>query len=115
MAIVIGAVSGILAGMGLGGGSLLIPALILFLNTSQKGAQAANMIGFVPAAAVSIIAHRKNKLLDFKKIYIVALSGVIASVVFASVSVRVDDLLLKKIFAVFLTVMGVYEILNRRE
>ena len=59
--IVFGFISGILGGMGMGGGTLLIP-LLNFLDIEQQTIQAINLISFLPMACVALGLHFKNKL-----------------------------------------------------
>ena len=54
-------ISGIAGGMGIGGGAILIPALIFFSNLSQHVAQSTNLIFFIPTAISALIIHIKNK------------------------------------------------------
>ena len=113
--IIIGFISGILAGMGLGGGSLLIPALLLFADVGQKTAQAANMIGFIPAAALSVIIHKKNNLINFRNVAFVALFGAITALITSSISVRMNNSALKIAFAIFLIVIGAVEVFKKKK
>ena len=46
--ILAGIVGGIIGGMGMGGGTLLIPILTIFLDVPQKNAQAINLVAFIP-------------------------------------------------------------------
>ena len=62
----IGLAGGILGGMGLGGGTLLIPLMTLLSDVPQKTAAAINLIGFVPMAAIAVAFHAKNGLIDKK-------------------------------------------------
>ena len=62
--LIAGIVGGILGGMGMGGGTLLIPLLTFFLDVSQKNAQAINLISFIPMAVIALILHAKNKLIN---------------------------------------------------
>ncbi|HOV69451.1 MAG TPA: TSUP family transporter [Clostridia bacterium] len=110
---VIGIISGILAGMGLGGGSLLIPILVIFLDVGQKAAQAANIISFIPAALISIILHNKNKLIKIRSIIWVAIAGAAAAAVSSFCAVGATDGLLKKTFAAFLIIAGLLELFNK--
>ena len=57
--ILIGLISGIISGMGIGGGTILIPALTIILNMEQKTAQAINLIYFIPTAVTAVITHLK--------------------------------------------------------
>ena len=60
MYILIGLLSGIISGMGIGGGTLLIPALTVFMKHSQIDAQMINLIYFIPTALFAVIFHLKN-------------------------------------------------------
>lgn len=61
---VAGVLGGVLGGMGMGGGTVLIPLLSIFYAVEQHTAQAVNLIAFIPMAVVAIIIHIKNGLLD---------------------------------------------------
>lgn len=64
--IIIGVISGLVSGMGMGGGTILILCLSLFLGKEQHIAQGANLIFFVPTSAVSIFINIKQKLIKWK-------------------------------------------------
>ena len=55
--IVIGALAGVISGMGIGGGVILIPALVFFTSISQHGAQAVNLLYFLPTAVAALIVE----------------------------------------------------------
>lgn len=61
-----GILSGVLGGMGMGGGTLLIPLLTLLFGFNQKIAQGINLIAFAIMALIVIFVHIKNKLIDLK-------------------------------------------------
>ncbi len=61
-----GIFSGVLGGMGMGGGTLLIPLLTLFFGFNQRLAQGINLISFSVMAIFVLIIHIKNKLVDVK-------------------------------------------------
>ena len=63
---VIGAAAGVISGMGMGGGTLLIPALTLLMGIPQRQAQGVNMLSFLPAAAVALYIHKKEGRLELK-------------------------------------------------
>lgn len=64
--ILVGIISGTLGGMGMGGGTLLIPLLTLIFNFNQKMVQGINLISFSIMALVIVIIHIKNKLINIK-------------------------------------------------
>lgn len=59
-----GIAGGILAGMGMGGGTLTIPILVLFLSVEQLTAQFVNLIAFLPTGTVALGVHLKNGLVE---------------------------------------------------
>lgn len=110
--ILIGIAAGILSGMGVGGGMILIPALRLFADVSQKTAQCVNLFYFIPTAASALFIHIKNKNVEIKKVVPVILGGVVFSLLGAFLAVRIPAKLLGKLFSVFIFVFGIKEIAN---
>ena len=104
--IAIGVVGGILGGMGLGGGTLLIPLMTLFAGVPQKTAAAINLIGFVPMAAIALIAHAKNGLLQKDRIAEFAIPAAAVCAVFSLIAIGSDDRMLSRGFGIFLAVLG---------
>ena len=64
--ILIGLVSGIVSGTGMGGGTILIFLLSFLMGMEQHVAQATNLIFFIPTSIVAIIVNFKNKNIDTK-------------------------------------------------
>jgi uncharacterized membrane protein YfcA len=79
--LLLGIVSGVIAGMGMGGGTLLIPLVTLFLGVNQKLAQGLNLLSFLPMAIISIYIHFKNRLIDFKIGSMIISSGIVFSLI----------------------------------
>ena len=104
-----GLISGIFGGMGMGGGTLLIPILTIFLGFAQKSAQAINLLVFIPMAIVSLIIHIKNKLVDFRVGIPVMLSGIIFSIGGSIITNLINNDIMRKIFGVFLLIVGIYQ------
>lgn len=105
--VIAGFVSGVIGGMGMGGGTLLIPILTIFLAFEQKNAQAINLFVFIPMALVSLIIHIKNKLVDFKVGIPIICTGVIFSILGSTLADGIENNVLKKIFGVFLLIVGI--------
>lgn len=110
--IIIGIAGGLIGGMGMGGGTLLIPLLTLFTATDQHLAQAVNLIAFIPMSAVALIIHIKNKLVEFRFVPITALPAVTASVLASLLSKRVEGDALGMYFGIFLMCLGVYQLVS---
>ena len=104
-----GVISGGLGGMGMGGGTILIPALTIFFSIGQEEAQGINLLSFIPMAIVAVIIHAKNKLIDFKNVLPVA----VPAAVFAlggSFAVRfIEGDLQTKLFGGFLVILSIVQ------
>ena len=106
----IGFLSGIISGMGIGGGAILIPALTIFQGVSQRVAQGVNLAYFIPTAIVAVIVHIKNKRIDFKRVVVLALCGVPGAVLGSLYAGSVGVGVLRRMFGGFLLLVGIYEI-----
>lgn len=113
--VVSGLLSGIAGGMGIGGGALLIPALTVLAGLEQHSAQAANLIFFIPTAVSALVIHVKNKSIDVKKAWILALAGAIGAVLGSVLAGKISGRLLRKMFAIFLAVFGVNELIKKEK
>ena len=110
--IIAGLISGVIGGMGMGGGTLLIPILTIFLGVMQRTAQGLNLLVFIPMSVVALIIHCKNKLVDFKVGLIIIGSGVVASVAGSLLALNLSNGVLQKIFGVFLLLVGIWQIIE---
>lgn len=108
-----GIISGILGGMGMGGGTLLIPLLTLLFNFNQKIAQGINLIAFSIMAIIALIVHIKNKLVDVK----VALKFGIVAVLFSCLGAFLANMIkvkyLKILFGVLLIFVAIYQTIEQ--
>ena len=102
--------------MGFGGGTVLILYFAIFTDITQKNAQGINMLSFLPVAAVSLIFHFKNKLVQTKILPYILITGVIGSITGALISsYLINSDSLRKIFAVFLLCIGVVELFSKEK
>ena len=108
--ILIGIVSGIVSGAGMGGGTILIFLLSFVMGVEQHIAQATNLIFFIPTSIVAIIVNLKNKNIDLKLATIISICGVIGAIIGAKIAISIDVELLKKFFGIFLAVVAINEI-----
>jgi uncharacterized membrane protein YfcA len=107
--ILFGFLGGILGGMGMGGGTILIPLLTIFLAVNQKAAQSINLLAFIPMAIIALLIHFKNKMVVKKWILWIIIPGVIFSVGFAFIASLLDNFILHTLFGIFLILIAVYE------
>lgn len=104
--------SGIVAGMGIGGGGIFILLSTIFNIFNQKEAQSYNLIMFVIVGISSTIVNLKNKNIDkenFKKLIIPVCLG---SIVGVNILKFIDEKILKIIFYIFMLLIGGYEIIS---
>lgn len=111
--ILVGTVLGFLAGLGIGGGSLLILWLTAVLDTAYPDARFINLLFFLPAALVSAFLRWKKQKLNLKNIIPAALAGCGAALVFSWLGSRLDITLLKKLFGGLLLLTGLRELFYR--
>ncbi len=110
MPILFGIISGIVTGMGMGGGTILILLLSLFMNLEQHIAQATNLVFFIPTALSAIIINIKQNNVDKKLALQVSILGIIGAIVGAIVSEQMSSENLKRYFAIFILIIALHEI-----
>ena len=108
--ILIGLVSGIVSGTGMGGGTILIFLLSFFMGIEQHVAQATNLIFFIPTSIIAIIVNLKNKNIDVKLAVFISLFGILGAIIGANISIHIDVGILKKCFGIFLAIIAMHEI-----
>ena len=94
--------TGILSAWGVGGGTLLLLLMTLFLGVDQTTAQGINLLYFLPTAGVSLFFHRKNGLLDKIALKAAIPLGIAAAAAGAFAATAIDTALLRHPFGVFL-------------
>lgn len=104
-----GFLAGIIGGMGMGGGTLLVP-LLSFLDIPQKTVQAINLISFLPMCCVALIFHAKNKLIKTSGLGWIVIPASACAIVGALFAGKTDDGILRICFAAFLIAVGVWQL-----
>lgn len=110
--ILTGVISGIVSGTGMGGGTILILILSVFMGINHHIAQGVNLVFFIPTSISAIIACIKEKLIDWKMGVPIATAGVIGAIIGAKISSNLEVNKLKKYFGLFLSAIAIYEIYN---
>jgi len=108
-----GFVSGIISGMGIGGGAILIPALVFFANTTQHAAQCTNLIYFIPTALIALTVHIKDKRIDIRIALPIILFGLVGAYAGSRLAVSLNGKTLGKLFGIFLLVVGANELFRK--
>lgn len=104
---------GFLAGLGVGGGSLLILWLTFVLGTPQETARCINLLFFIPSALVSCIFRWHQGQLQLKSILPAITAGCLSAALMSWAGNHIDTLILKKLFGLLLLGIGIKELLYR--
>ena len=107
--------SGIVSGMGIGGGVILIPLLSIFLHIEQQPAQGINLFYFLPTAIAALVVHIKNKQIELRPALTLVACAIPGAILGGWIAVTISAGLLRKLFSVFLLLMGVHELLTKKE
>lgn len=108
-----GAVTGVLSGFGIGGGTLLLIYMTAFVGLPQPLAQGINLLYFLPTAATALPAHIKNGYVRWKTALPAILGGLFATGLTAWIATALDVDLLHKCFGVFLVYVGATELFRK--
>lgn len=108
--ILISSISGIISGMGMGGGTILIFFLSNIMKIEQHTAQATNLIFFIPTSIIAIIINLRSKNINFKIAVIISIFGIIGSIIGSKIATNIDVFMLRKCFGIFLAIIAINEI-----
>ena len=108
----LGIIGGIPAGMGMGGGTVTIPLLVLLGGVGQKIAQSANLFAFLPMSVGVLKKHADNGLLSTGGIGWIILPALVLSALGATVVSYLPADFLGKAFGIFLIALGVIGLKN---
>lgn len=97
----------IISAWGVGGGTLLLLVMTLFLGVDQRTAQGINLLFFLPTALSALICHGKQGFLDKPTLKSAVPAAVLAALVGAWIATAVDVELLRKPFGVYLLLSGI--------
>ena len=105
----IGLVTGILSGIfGIGGGIIMIPALVLVFGFSQKMAQGISLAVIIPVSISGALIHNKHGNVRWDTAFWLGLGGIIGGLIGARIAVlEVSDLALKGMFGFLTLIVGI--------
>lgn len=110
LGIIFGIIAGIVTGLGMGGGTVLILLLSLFMGLEQHIAQATNLVFFIPTSLAAIIMNLKQKNVDLKLAITISFFGIIGAVIGAIISNNISSDNLRKYFAIFILIIAFHEV-----
>ncbi len=102
--LLIGLFAGILSGLvGVGGGLIMVPALIFFLGYSQHQAQGTSLgLLLLPVGILAVINYYNKGYIDIKVVAIMSIAFILGGWLGSKIALRLPADTVKKIFAVFL-------------
>lgn len=110
--VLFGFLAGIFGGLGMGGGTLLIPLLTIFCSLDQKLSQGINLASFLVMALFALIVHYKNGYVKTKGIFYIILSGIIFSALGSLLAGILPSKILRMAFGVFLCVLSIIQVIK---
>jgi uncharacterized membrane protein YfcA len=106
--ILIGLAAGVLSGLvGVGGGILMVPALVLILGFTQKQAQGTSLgIMLLPVGILAVIQYYKQGYVNFQMVFIIAAAFVLGGFLGSKIALNISDEKMKKVFGVILLLVS---------
>lgn len=101
--VAVGLAAGFMAGLlGVGGGIVLVPAMVLLFGYDQHVAQGTSLLVIIPSALTGSITHLRNGRLSLRDAAMLAAGGVIGAVIGSIFALSIEDTILRRLFAGFL-------------
>jgi uncharacterized membrane protein YfcA len=106
--VAVGVLAGTTSGLlGVGGGIVMVPAMVLLLGIPTAVAKGSSLAVIIPTAIVGTQRNLHRRNADLRTATIVGLSGMVSSFLGARVSVGLDEQLSNRLFAALVTVVAV--------
>jgi hypothetical protein len=113
LTLAIGLVSGVLSGaLGIGGGVVIVPAMVLLLGVQQSVAQGTSLFVILPTALSGMQSHYRRRNLDIQPTIWLGLLGAVTAAAGAYLAVHIDQHRLREVFALYILLVGVRTIYN---
>lgn len=107
--ILIGIAAGFLSGLvGIGGGIIMVPALVFFLGLTQKQAQGTSLgVLMLPVVALAVWQYHKQGQINFSYVFLIAIAFIIGGLLGSKLALSLTDDKVKKIFAVVMLLLSI--------
>jgi len=112
----VGLVAGVLSGMfGIGGGLVIVPALVILFGVPQKTAIGTSLFALMwPVGMLGVLAYYRSGQLDVQKGAWIAVGLFLGAYLGARITLALTPTTMKRLYAVFLLVIGTYYLLTTR-
>ncbi len=107
--VIVGLAAGFLSGLiGIGGGVIIVPALVLFLGFSQKAAQGTSLgILLLPVGILAALQYYKQGYINVNYVLVVAVAFIAGGFLGSKIALSMDDAKVKKLFAIILMLIAI--------
>jgi uncharacterized membrane protein YfcA len=113
--LLIGLGAGTLAGLlGIGGGVLMVPAMVLISGFDQHVAQGTSLLVIIPAAALGSFTHYRHGRLALREAAALAAGGVVGALLGSATALSLDEELLQRLFAILILVVALRMLITRQ-
>ncbi|HOK03832.1 MAG TPA: sulfite exporter TauE/SafE family protein [Victivallales bacterium] len=105
-----GIIAGIAGGaLGIGGGALVVPILVLIFGLNQKSAQGLSLMAMIPMAIVGSLRYYFNPDIEInpKIAFFISIGSIIGVLIGSEIAARLPSIYLKKAFAIFLVIIAI--------
>lgn len=111
----VGLAAGFLSGMvGVGGGIIIVPALVYFLGYSQHAAQGTTLFMFLfPIGVLGVLNYYKAGYVDWKAALFICVTFIAGSYFGSKLAVGIDQVTVKRIFGALIVIMGIKMLLGK--
>jgi uncharacterized membrane protein YfcA len=106
--VLLGIATGVVAStMGIGGGIIFVPSLVVFFGFTQHIAQGTSLAIIVPTAVVGTVLHAKRGRVEWRVALLIAVGGVVGGLIGSRAALALDPDLLRRMFAALLVAIAV--------
>jgi len=107
--ILIGIAAGMLGGLvGVGGGIIIVPALVYFIGFNQHTAQGTSLgLILLPVGILGVLNYYKQGNVDFKVVGILAIGFLLGSYFGSKIALSLPQQSIKKVFAILMLIMAI--------
>lgn len=111
--IILGVGIGVLSGLlGIGGGFLMVPAMMLIMSMEPALARGTSLMAIIPTAIYATVRNHRRRLVEFAHAARIGLSGAAASFVVGLFAVKLSDWLSNLLFAALLGAIAIRSIIE---
>ena len=109
LAFIIGLVTGILSGCGVGGGSLLVLYLTTFVGMEPTSVGGINLLYFIGCAPSALVGHIRHKTIEWPAVLWCVAAGLLTAIPTSLMATNLNISILRQLFGGFLIFVGIQE------